>query len=183
MLPSYFTAICKEFGGPERLTALVPLIRERPAGPSIDARIALELGWLQPYAAWRDGAKLVTGVITTDYSEKYTLYAPWFRHAPRNWWDDGAVISNRVPNIPKYTSEPSAALLAIPGMQTQISSVEIIRRSGLWSVRVIGDVGRDPLGSCDPGAESIAKAIVLAGLDCRLRAFQRSHPVPDQPQK
>ncbi len=183
MSSSYFAAICKEFGRPRRLESLVPLIREQPAAPSIDARIALELGWLRPYAAWRDSNKLVTGVITTDYGESYPLYAPWFRHAPRNWWDDGTVICNRVPNIPKYTSEPGAALLAIPGMQTQVSSLEIMRQASSWSVRVLGHVKSDLLGICDPGAESIAKAIVLAGIDCRLRAFRRSGPVPGSLQK
>jgi hypothetical protein len=180
---SYFAAICKEFGGLQRLESLAPLIRERPTGPSIDARIALELGWLRPYAAWRDGNKLVTGVVTTDYGESYPLYAPWFRHSPRNWWDDGAVICNRVPNIPKYTSEPSAALLTIPGMQTQVSSVEITQRGGLWSVRVSGQVNDDLLGVCDPGVESVAKAIVLAGIDCRLRGFRESGPAADSSQK
>jgi hypothetical protein len=180
---SYFTEICKEFGGPKRLEPLVALIRERPAGPAIDARIALELGWLQPYAAWRGGNKLVTGVITTDYRESYPLYAPWFRYAPRNWWDEGAVICNRVPNIPKYTSEPSAALLTIPDMQTQVFSIEIMRDVDLYSVHVLGHINADQLGNCEPGAESIAKAIVLAGIDCRLRASRSSGRVPDLPQK
>jgi hypothetical protein len=131
------------------------------------------LGWLRPYAAWRDGNKLVTGVVTADYGENYQLYAPWFTHSPRNWWDDGAAICNRVPNIPKYTSELSAALLTIPGMETHVCSIEIAQRAGLWSVLVLGHVNRDLLGICDPGVESVAKAIVLAGIDCRLRAYRR----------
>ncbi|HEY7580726.1 MAG TPA: hypothetical protein VH855_24300 [Acetobacteraceae bacterium] len=170
---SYFATICEAFGGPERLHSLVRIIREQPAGPSVDARIALELGWLRPYSEWRDGDRLATGVITGDYGETYLLYAPWFTYAPRDWWDDGTAICNRVPNIPRYTSEPNAALLAVPGMQTEVFSVEIIKRAKLWTARVLGYLDNDPLGSCNPGVESMAKAIVLAGIDCRLRRLRR----------
>jgi hypothetical protein len=58
-------------------------------------------------------------------------------------------------------------------MQTEVFSVEIVKRAKLWTARVLGYLDNDPLGSCNPGVESMAKAIVLAGIDCRLRRLRR----------
>jgi hypothetical protein len=166
---SYFAAVCKEFGGAQRLGILVDLIQQQPAGPGLDARVALELGWLQPYSEWKLGDRLVTGVTTGDFGETYLLYAPWFRYSPRNWWDNGAAICNRVPNIPRYTSDPNAALPMVAGVHGQGYSVAICKTRGLWTVRVFGGDEEDVLGVCDDGMDTMAKALIVAAIDHRLR--------------
>jgi hypothetical protein len=168
-----FTTLCEEIGRPKRLRALDRLLREQRAGPSLDARIALEIGWLQPYSDVKRGNSLVTGVITRDFFERYPLYAPWFKSAPQHWWNDGAAICNRVPNVPKYSSDLGAALQTIPRIDSSESCTVILRKDGSWTVQIFG--GSRLIGACDQGAETIAKACVLAGIDCRIRQLTETN--------
>ncbi len=176
-----FVTACGEFGGAERLRTLAILVREQPANPGLDARIALEVGWLRPYAVRRHGKYVVTGVTTGDYFENYPLYAPWFTGSPRKWWDNGSAICNRVPNIPKYSSDPCAALKTFSGSNGQARSIAIFSAGESWTVRITGAGDEEVVGVCERGVETMAKALVLAGIDSRLRPPNpRNVPVSDE---
>lgn len=162
-------SIFEEFGGPYRLRALADLVRNQPAGAALDARIALETGWLRPYSEWRGTRGMVTGVISGDHFERYPLYAPWFAHAPREWWNDGAAICNRVPNLPRYSSDISHAMMVIPFMKASQPCSIVIRRDDLWTVEAYGEGGKELAGISSPGLESLPKALVLAAIDFRIR--------------
>lgn len=167
--------VFQEFGRPTRLRMLADLVRSQPASAALDARIALEMGWLQPYSEQREDGRLVTGVISGDYFERYPLYGSWFKHALQNWWDDGSIICNRVPNLPPYTSDVAIALVTIPAVATAQPCRMIVQRKELWTVEVYGPDNAQLLGSCAPGEDSLAKTFVLAGIDCRIRQLEEAY--------
>jgi len=169
------TGVFQQFGRPTRLRTLAGLVRSQPASAALDARIALEMGWLQPYSELREDGKLVTGVISGDFRERYPLYGSWFKHARQNWWDDGSIICNRVPNLPRYTSDVGIALATIPDAAAVRPCRMIVQRKELWTVEVYGPDNAQLLGSCAPGEDSLAKTFVLAGIDCRIRQSEEGH--------
>lgn len=173
LFASDFERVCRDLGQSERLLALDVLVRSHPAGPSLDARIALEIGWLQPFSMSVGLGELVTGVTTSDFHEDYPLHAPWYRYAPRDWWNDGAAICNRVPNIPQYSTDPGSAMQVLPCIDSAISFSLVVHRENSWIVHVIDSGRQRILATCRPGAETMAKAIVLAGIDYRLRAWRK----------
>lgn len=162
------------FGGATRLRLLAELVRHQAAGPSLDARIALETGWLQPYWELHRSGKLVTGVVSGDFLERYPLYSSRFKHAPRNWWDEGSAICNRVPNLPRYSSDVGVALTSIPGIGTDRHlRVTVEQDQQTWAVEIYNLRTDELLGRCAPGSDSLAKAFVLVGIDCRLRRLDQ----------
>jgi hypothetical protein len=165
-------SLLPEFGRPTRLRMLAHLVWHQPSSRALDARIALETGWLQSYMDIRDDGYMVTGVITGDYFERYPLYAPWFRHAPLNWWDDGTVICNRVPNLPRYTSDVGTSLLTIPCIAAAQPCRIIVHHNEQWTVKIYDSTNEKLLGNCEPGTPSLAKTFVLAGIDYRIRQFE-----------
>jgi hypothetical protein len=168
-----FERMCRGLGQSGRLLALDVLVRSHPAGPSLDARIALEIGWLRPYSAPAGAGHIITGVTTSDFHEDYPLHAPWYSYAPREWWNDGASICNRVPNIPQYSTDPGAAMQVIPCIESDASFSLVVQKDNLWTAHVIDSVRQRMLAMCRPGTETMAKAIVLAGIDYRLRAGRK----------
>jgi hypothetical protein len=179
LFASEFERVCRSFGQTERLLALDVLVRSHPPGPGLDARIALEIGWLRPFSIPVGAGHLITGVTTSDFHEDYPLHAPWYRFAPREWWNDGAAICNRVPNIPRYSTDPGSAMQVIPCIDTDMSMSLVVHRENLWTVHVLDSARQRILAKCRPGAETMAKALVLAGIDYRLRAWrQRGRIMP-----
>jgi len=175
-----FDRMCQELGSAERLTALARRVRRRRASPELDAEIALEVGWLVPYSHLVRGGHLITGVTIVETRERFPLYGPWFTRSREDWWNSGRAISDNVQNILKFSSDPGAAMQTLPPLNELAPCTVVLKKNGLWTVDVFAN-GGDLIGRCEPGADTLAKALLLAGIDCRLRSLQKLRAEGRQP--
>jgi hypothetical protein len=166
-----FDTACHELGSALRLTALTRRIHKRPASPELDAAIALEVGWLKPYSHHVRGGHLITGVVIVGTGERFPLNGPWFARSRDDWWNSGKAIADKVQKIPNFSSDVSAALQILSPLNDPAPCSVVVKKSGLWAVEVLGH-NADLVCHCTPGADTLAKAFLIAGIDWRLRSLQ-----------